>query len=889
VFRSQPFAHFLGFAFRACILCFFVVSSNLSAQVPAPADVFGFRPGADYKLANYEQIQRYFEALDAASDRVVLERIGESTLGRTLLVALISSEENLSNRERYRTISQRLALTKGVAEGEARRMAKEGRAIVWIDGGLHATEVAHGQMTPELAYWLATDEGDEARRVRENVILLLMANMNPDGLDIVADWYGRNLGTPYETSSVPELYHHYIGHDNNRDWFMFTQAETKAVANQLYHVWFPQIVYNHHQSGPFPGRIWVPPFENPVNPNLDPLVVTSINQIGEAMKKRFDEEEKPGVSSGIVYDMWWNGSMRGAPDFHNMLGFLTETALYRYATPHCYGPEEIPEDFGARAGNLPAKRPTTNYSNPWLGGCWHLRDPIEYMLTGSRAVLDLASKLKEDYLYNIYRMGKRQIVRGERGEGGPFAYVIDLEAQHDPGTAVELLQIFRQGGVEIRRAARPFQAGGRSYAAGTYVIPPQAFRPFVVDLMEPKRYPDRRQYPGGPPEPPYDMTGYELSFQLGVDADRIMEPFSLPDGVAETISPAAGGVTGDGNWGYLVTHAANASAVATNRLLANGAEISWAAESFEAAGVSWPAGTIVVRRVERSRVVALGRELGLEFHAVSGAPATALDRVRAPRIGLYKSYVASMPEGWTRWLFENYGFQFDNVENDDIRNGDLTQYDAIVLPDQSADAILNGHLAGRMPAEFTGGLGVEGAAALKRFVEEGGWLLAIDQATDFAISQFGLPVRNTVASTRPSEFFIPGSVIRVQVDPSDPLGYGMPEEAYALFVRSQVFSVVPPASEGGRSGERNVDVFARYPRENYLVSGWAHGGDRYLAGQVAGLRLPMGQGQVVLLGFEPHFRGQPRNTYKLLFNPLFASTLDKAVWSRADAGVTQSN
>jgi hypothetical protein len=617
-----------------------------------------------------------------------------------------------------------------------------------------------------------------------------MPNMNPDGLDIVANWYSQNLGTPYETSSVPELYHHYIGHDNNRDWFMFTQAETKAVASQLYHVWFPQIVYNHHQSGPFPGRIWVPPFENPVNPNLDPLVVTSINQIGEAMKKRFDEEEKPGVSSGIVYDMWWNGSMRGAPDFHNMLGFLTETALYRYATPHCYEPEEIPEHFGARAGNLPAKRPTTNYSNPWLGGCWHLR------------VLDLAAKLKEDYLYNIYRMGTRQIARGERAEGGPFAYVIDLKAQHDPGTAVELLQIFRQGGVEIRRADRPFHAGGRSYEAGTYVIPPQAFRPFVVDLMEPKRYPDRRQYPGGPPEPPYDMTGYELSFQLGVEADRIMEPFTIPDRVVEEIEPADGGVTGNGTWGYLVTHTANASAIATNRLLAGGAQLSWAASSFESEGARWPAGTIVIRRADRSRLDELGHELGLEFHAVAGAPTATLDRLRAPRIGLYKSYVASMPEGWTRWLFENYGFEFANLENDDIQSGDLTQYDAIVLPDQSADAILNGHLPGRMPVEFTGGLGVEGASALKRFVERGGWLLAIDQATDFAVAQFGLPVRNQVAATRPSEFFIPGSVIRVEVDSSDPLGYGMPQDAYAYAPRRVCSLCAKPSVHRGAAGLR---------------------------------------------------------------------------------------
>ncbi|MCI0410100.1 MAG: M14 family metallopeptidase, partial [Acidobacteria bacterium] len=309
-------------------------------------DVFGFDPGTDYKLANFQQIVTYFKALDAASDRVVLEEIGKSTLGRTMILALISSEENLQNRAGHKETSRRLALARALDETEARRLSREGKVIVWIDGGLHASEVAHAQHTPELGHWLATSESEEAQLIRQQTILLLMPVMNPDGLDLVVDWYNKNLGTPFETAPLPELYHHYIGHDNNRDWYMFTQAETRAVANQLYHHWFPQIVYNHHQSSPFPGRIWGPPFENPVNPNLDPLVVSSINQIGEAMRKRFDEEGKPGYNSGIVFDMWWNGSMRGAPDFHNMLGFLTETAGYRYGTPHCYDPKEIPPTFG---------------------------------------------------------------------------------------------------------------------------------------------------------------------------------------------------------------------------------------------------------------------------------------------------------------------------------------------------------------------------------------------------------------------------------------------------------------------------------------------------------------------------------------------------------------
>ena len=834
------------------------------ALVPEPKDVFGFVPGDDYKLASHAEIVEYFRRLDAASDRVHVEEIGTSSLGKPMLLAFVSSEANLKNRARYKEIARRLALARGVSEPEARAMAKEGKAIVWIDGGLHATEVAHAQHTPELAWWLATSEEDEARRMRENAILLLMPNMNPDGLDIVRDWYYSNLGTPFETTGTPELYHHYIGHDNNRDWYMFTQTESKAVARQLYHEWFPQIVYNHHQSSPFPGRIWGPPMKDPVNPNLDPLVVSTINLIGEHMRKRFDEEEKPGYNSGIVFDMWWNGSMRGAPDFHNMAGFLTETALYRYATPRCYAPEEIPDTFGERAGHLPAKTPTTNYTNPWLGGCWPLRQPVEYMLTASRATLDVASKLKEDFLFNIWRMGTRQIARGERAEGGPFAYVIDLGAQHDPTRTVEFLRTFRLGGVEIRQAVAPFSAGGTQYPAGAYVLGPQAFRPFVIDLMEPKTYPERRLYPGGPPDPPYDMTGYELGLQMGVQAARIAEPFPLPSRVVDEVLPAPGGIEGAGAAGYVLSQRLNMGVRAVNRLLQQGARVSWADDGD----------AVVVEGVARDVVEAQGRELGVMFRAVDALPAS-LTPIRAPRIGLYKSWMGNMDEGWTRWLLEQYEFEFTNLSNTDIRTGDLSRFDIIVFADESDERILNGHLPGTMPEEYVGGVGVDGAARLRQFVERGGWLMAWDSAADFAISTLGLPLRNNVRATRPAEFFIPGTLLRIETTPASPLAYGMEARAVAMFNSSQVFTVVPPASEGSVRAARDVEVFVAYAREDFLVSGWELGGNRYLAGRPAGVRVPVGAGQAVVYGFRPGWRGQPHNTFKLLFNPLYAATVGK--------------
>jgi hypothetical protein len=704
--------------------------------------------------------------------------------------------------------------------------------------------------------------------MREHAILLLMPVMNPDGLEVVTDWYARNLGTPFETTSPPRLYHHYIGHDNNRDWYMFTQNETEAVGRVLYREWFPQIVYNHHQSSPFPGRIWGPPMENPVNPNLDPLIVSTINQIGEAMRKRFDEEEKPGYNSGIVFDMWWNGSMRGAPDFHNMAGFLTETAGYRYATPRCYSKEEIPDTFGERASNLDAKNPSTNYTNPWRGGCWPLRSAVDYMLTASRAVLNFGATLKEDFLFNIWRMGTRQIARGERAEGGPFAYVIDLAAQHDPTATVEFLRTFRKGGVEIRQADASFTGGGKQYPAGTYVIGPQAFRPYVVDLMEPKTYPDRRQYPGGPPEPPYDMTGYELGLQMGVTADRVVEPFPLPSRIVDVVPPASAQFTAPGD-SFALSRTSNMAARAVNRLLKAGAKVSVAAS-----------GDFVVQGVARDVAEKSTTDLGVPIAAAGGGQLRAM---RAPRVGLYRSHLSNMDEGWTRWVLEQYEFSYRTLTDQDIRSGNLADFDIILFADESDDQILNGHRAGTMPPEFVGGIGVEGATALKRYVENGGWVFAWDGAADFAISAFGLPLRNTTRNVQPQDFFIPGSLVNLETRPTSPLAAGMPERAIAFFVQSQAFAVIPGASEGKQRIERDIEVFASYASKDFLASGWELGAERYAAGRAAGVRVPVGKGQVVVLAFRPHFRGQPHNTFKLLFAPIFAAAVDGIVGPRPTA------
>ncbi len=854
----------------ALVLAASVFALPMSGQVPTPESVIGWKLGADYKLADYEQISAYFRQLDAATDRMQLFEIGTTAEGRTMLLAAISSEANLARLDHWKEVSRRLAMADGLSDAEARSLAKEGKAVVWIDGGLHGTEVAGAQHTPLFAYHLVTSEDDEVRQIRENTVVLLMPVMNPDGLDIVSGWYRRNLGTPFETAELPVLYHKYVGHDNNRDWYMIQMPETKAIAQQLWHEWFPQIVYNHHQTGPIPSRIFIPPFKDPMNPLIPPLVMRGINLIGSAMGMRFDQEGKPGAISRVRYSVWWNGGMRTAPYFHNQVGILTETNLYEYATPHYYAWEDLPKSFQE---GVSGEEPSVFYPNPWRGGWWRLGDAVDYMFTGSMAVADIGAELKEDWLYNMYTMAKQAREKG--AEGRPYAYVISHD-QWDAKETAELIGVLRRGGIEVHRATAAFVAGGKNFPAGSYVaFAAQPFRAHLMDLMEPQVHPDRRLYPGGPPETPYDLTGWTPPLQMGVRVDRIDDRFGArTEPVRElAVTVVRPEVSGDGPV-YLLSPNHNASVQAAFRLLGAGRRVSRATESFESGGTAWPAGTFLVR-ADLSQLRAVAEDLGLRFVG-AGNPNVSSVQLRSPRVGLYKSWVANMDEGWTRWILENYEVQFETLTDANLRSGGLERFDAIVLPDQEADEILNGNLVGTMPAEYTGGVGAEGTAQLKRFVERGGTLIAFDHATDYAIEQFGLPVRNVVRDLTEEQFFIPGSLIRVNVDNSDPVGYGMQSEAAVSFQESQAFAVVPPASEGDRVAERRVDVIARYAEKDLLMSGWALGAERHIADRPAVVRVPLGEGQVILVGFRPQFRGQPRGTFKLIFNSILNPKVERA-------------
>ncbi|MAC69721.1 MAG: peptidase M14, partial [Gammaproteobacteria bacterium] len=466
------------------ILIIFILSLwslGLYSQVPTPERVFGFEPGADFKLASYQQLLDFYQQLAAASPRVELEEIGTTVLGRPLLLLYISSAENIKQLDRWKQISRELA-NAHIDDETAQSHAEEGKAIVWIDGGLHATEVAPSQMLPRLAHHVATDESVETRKIRDNTIMLLMPSMNPDGLEVVRQWYERNLETPFETTRPPELYHHYVGHDNNRDWFMNNMPETAAVSRMLYEEWFPQIVYNHHQTGPSWARIFLPPFADPVNPNIHPGVTTGVNMVGSAMSNRFAMKKMPGAVSDMIYSMWWNGGMRTVPYFHNIIGILTETS-HATASPRYYDPEERPAQVGnpRRGQSAPTSGVDIFYPYPWPGGDSRFSDPVRYTFTASMAVLDIAADLKSRWLYGIYSMGRDAINAAEQDR---FAYVIPTN-QWDPNEARNLVKILMQGGIEIQQASEGFSAGEQVFAAGSYIVyGDQAFRNYAIDLLE---------------------------------------------------------------------------------------------------------------------------------------------------------------------------------------------------------------------------------------------------------------------------------------------------------------------------------------------------------------------------------------------------------------------
>jgi Zinc carboxypeptidase len=830
------------------------VATAQQAAAPTPESVLGFPVGADFKLATYDESIHYFQRLAASSNRIKLVDVGKTSNGHAWTLAFISSPENLANLEHLRDIAQKLAHPAGLTDVQARALAREGKAFVDISGGLHASEIAGSQHTIQLAYDLLSRNDDRTRAILDNTVLLLWPSLNPDGQDIVVNWYRQNVGTPYEVSPLNALYQKYIGHDNNRDAYMLNVPESRVVARTWRH-WEPQVIYVQHQTAPFPTRIWLPPFAEPIAPRVAGLMSREVNTIGMTIAQALETNGQVGATHmGKGFDAWYPGYIDYMPMLQNIVSFWTETALYDYATPRFYTVGEFPPEFRDL-------RPQSLYASPWPGGWWRLKDAVDYMETASLATLDYASKYREDLLWNRYQAGRNAIARYTKEP--PYAYIVP-QVQRDPGAAVALLRRLAFLGVRVSELTRDATHGGARYAKGTWVIPmDQEYAELVRQLFDVQDYPDLRQGEGGAPEPPYDAAGWTLPYQMDVRVVEARVPLSAEfrsalqpvqgkatdaasadaplttNAIAAGINPPPARITGTGT-AISVDPAQNDAFRLLNRALAGGGTVH-----FEA-------GRYVVSGVAEAKLEGWANELSLR--AERRAAADAAGAVAGARVALYSSLSPSMDEGWTEWLLDQYEFKYTVITNADFQAGDLgSRFDVILFASDRARTIRDGFAVGRVPPAIEGGLGDAGVRALDEFVRKGGTMVAINQSAIFAIEQLHLPVRNVVQGLAAKDFFASGSIHEVITDPSQPVMAGMPE-------RARVFGTL----EGFEGA-----ALAKYAKEGSpLLSGYLLG-EKYLQGYAAALDVKHERGHVVLIGFRPQWRGQPVGTFRVVFNAAF--------------------
>jgi hypothetical protein len=931
----------------SAIVVLVAVAASAAAQgITSPKQQFGFNIGDDYQLASYDQFVEYWHKLDRESDRMKVVEIGKTAEGRPHLMAIITSPENFKKLDRYKEISRRLATVDRLTDDQARALAKEGKAVVWFDGGLHATEVLGAHQLIETVYQLVSRSDPETLRFLNDLVILAV-HANPDGMQLVSNWYMREKDpTARSTTALPRLYEKYAGHDNNRDFYMSNLPESINMNKVLYSEWFPQIMYNHHQTGPAGAVMFAPPFRDPFNFNFDPLVPIGIDIVGAAMANRMVAEGKPGLTSrkGSSYSTWWNGGLRTTVYFHNMIGLLTETIG---------NPTPVSIPF------VPSKQlPDSNLYYPIEPQqTWHFRQSIDYSVTANYAVFDVASRNKDTFLYNIYLMGKNSIERGSRdnwttsprrintaevalappgggrggrgtepssdeapatsggggrgGRGGTVAQFKTLlrdPALRDPRgfilpsdqpdfpTTTKFINALIKTGIVVHRATARFTVGGKTYPAGSYVVKSaQPFRPHVLDMFEPQDHPDDIPYPGGPPTRPYDNAGWTLAYQMGVKFDRILEGFDGPfERVNGLQNPAAGKVASAPN--VILNHSGNNAFIAVNRLLAAGRDVRW----IQGAGNPFYIGGAASTELQK-----LAAELGVNFEAAPDSLSlTGAIKLRKPRIGLADVYGGSIPSGWTRFVLERFEFPYEVIYPAVVDAGNLSsRFDVLIFPsDVGPTAAGGGRGGGRggaggattnIPSEFQPMLGSytaeQSGAALKKFVEDGGTILAVGRSSMNLARVLGLPVENHLTERSADgslrqipieKYYVPGSIVRVAVDNTTPIAHGFEDHVDVFFDNSPVFSLGPEAM---RKGLRPV---AWFDTATPLRSGWAFG-QGYLNGGVEIVQATIGKGNLVMLAPEITFRAQPHGTFKFLFNGLYLGAASAAGVSSTNTQVSR--
>jgi hypothetical protein len=845
---------------RAVVLSLLLLALPLAAQqpstIPTPEAHFGFRMGADGRLAAAADIEKYFEAVAAGSDRVKIVDLGPTTEGRRTIAAIVSAPENIRNLDRIRADNQRLADPRTLPEDDARRLAATHKVVVAIGCSIHATEIGASQAANELLHELATSNDPAVLGQLRDVVLIVIPMLNPDGHRLVVDWYDKYKGTVFDGVAMPWADHKYAGHDINRDGFMMNLAENRNLSRLFYTEWHPQVFLAMHQMENEGPRFFAPPNADPIDANYDPIIWREAALLGSAMTLELERDQRAGVMSSRMFDYYFPGYEDSAPLGHNTVCLLTEAAGVRIASPL----EQTPAEPRGRIGA----------PHPWPGGRWSLRDVVDYDLSAVHGLLRAASAYRGELVQNFYGMGLRAVEAGRRG--GPFAFVIPPE-QRDPLAVAKLEELLVLGGIEIERTLEPFRADETPYPAGSdLILLSQPYRSYVKTLLE------RQDYPAAVSanQRPYDVAGWTLPAQMGVDVRTIARPFEPPSTSrvtaqtlrAPSISSSSGTLWGDRKPGhYYVETRGNAGAIAVNRVIAAGLKASWTTRAATVNGYVYPAGSLVVPAAKAAEpaLAAIARQLSLRVDGVKGKPSTLPSFVRPAdraRVALYKPWADNSDEGWTRWLLEQYEFPFSSISNAEVRAGNLrARYDAIILPSAAPALLLDGEPLDAVPPEYAGGIGEAGVRELDAFVRAGGTLVCLDQACAMAVDAFKLPIRDVTRLPR-DQFFCPGSLVRLELDPTQPLAFGMPPQTSGFFADSSAYELLPEAM--------NVEIIARYPAKDVLVSGWLEG-ERVMAGRAAIVSAAVGSGRVVLFGFRVQHRAQTLATFRLLFNTIFSA------------------
>ncbi len=870
---------------RWVLICLTLSLSFLPAQdIKSPEAYFGHVMGADRQLVDWKQIVEYFRYMDKRSDRILVEELGQTTMGKPFLMVTITAAEDMPRLERYKEIQRLIGLpgdptgqAAALEPDEAAALIEEGKTVVLLTLNIHATEIAASQESVELAWELATRTDQRVRDILDNVILLMVPSLNPDGQQMVVDYYNETKGTESEGASFPGLYHYYAGHDNNRDWFFFNLAESRLVARVLYHDWYPEIVYDQHQMGFNSARLFMPPYQDPINPNVHPRLTAAVNMLGNYVVSDLTDRGFTGIVTGTRFNAFFEGTMSKTPLWHNRIGILSEASSVHIATP-TYHPKTSLRGMDRALSDYQAQ---TNFPHPWPGGWWRLRDIVEYEKAAAYAILDLAATYKTRYKTTFYELNREAIKKG-RTEA-PYAWVIPPD-QHDPNAAVELLRRLRYNNVKIYRAKEPIDTGENTAPAGSFVIPlAQANRPCIKDLMERQHYPEMRLYPGGPPMPPYDFTTWSLPLMMGVESEAVTVPLATAleevDNPAWDIPPVESGSV------YLIGRHWLGSYRLVNALLKAGHKVGSLPRPVRAGDETFPAGSFVIPASRKNRALLQKSHTTYEVRLTPASSTPESTPLKAAHIALYGPWLPTPDEGWTRYIFDNFGFDYTLLRNKDFALlGTLKRNDVIIMPSMSTSQIVDGKRSrGQkerigdppMPGKYRGGIGKEGVNNLRRYLLGGGTVLFFGRSGNFAIDELGVPAVNVLKDVKSDDFYAPGTIFQVTLDAASPLTCGMPTTTPIYFIQDPAYTLVAgmqphreTAVYPNGSLSQRIPLLGRNGPANPLLSGWVLG-EKRLYNKVALAEVTTGKGRPVLYGFRVQNRAQTWGTFKLLFNALY--------------------